>query len=115
MTKFATLLAAAAAFSLVSGAAMAGPVYLWGTNAKGQTAKAGGYSRTTRIYTPAEHARLGAAAKKRFGSKISLCEKDYMISTTQRRWIAAHRKAKHKVGLREQVGKGRYETRCDRI
>lgn len=115
MNRFATLLAATAALSLVSGAAAAGPVYLWGTNAKGQSAKAGGYSKTTRIYTPAEHARLSAAAKKRFGNRISLCEKEYMISATQRRWIAAHKKSKHKVVLRERVGKNRFETRCERI
>jgi hypothetical protein len=115
MKKTAILVAAAAAFTLVSVPAMAGPVYLWGMTAKGKTAKAGSYSRTTRVYTPGEHAKLKASAKKRFGTKMSFCEKEYMTSKVQARWLKAHKKAKHTIVLRERVAKGKYTTICDKI
>ncbi len=113
MKKFAILVAAAAAFAFVSGTAVAGPVYLWGMNAKGKSAKAGKYGTYTRVYSPAELKKRKASIRKAYGQKVMLCGKEYMLSKRQQAFMAAHKKAKHMVVVRERVRKGRYTKLCD--
>jgi opacity protein-like surface antigen len=113
MKKFATLVAAAAALTFVSGAAVAGPVYLWGMNAKGKTVKAGKYGRYTRLYTAAQLKKRKASIRKAYSHKTMLCGKAYMLSKRQQSFMAAHRKAKHMVVVRERVGRGKYKKLCD--
>lgn len=113
MKKIVMIAAFAAAASLVSSPALAGPTYLWGQNAKGKTAKAGKYGGYTRIYTPAEHAKLKKSAKKRYSQKAQYCGKPFMVSKAQLRFIAAHKKAKHAVVVRERIAKGKYKKHCN--
>lgn len=113
MKKIATLVAAAAAFTIVSGTATAGPVYLWGMNAKGKTVKAGRYGRYTRVYTAADLKKRKASARRLYRHKVALCGKDYMLSKRQQSFIAAHHKARHMVVVRERVGRGKYKKLCD--
>ena len=113
MKTFATLVAAAAAMTFVASTAAAGPVYLWGMNAKGKTVKAGKYGGYTRVYTETELKKLKAATRKQFSQKTALCGKDYMLSKRQAAFVAAHKKAKHMVVVRERVAKGKYKKMCD--
>lgn len=113
MKKIATLIAAAAAFTFVSSAAVAGPVYLWGMTAKGKSAKAGKYGTYTRVYTPAEMKKRKASTRKAYSQSVTLCGKPYMLSKRQQAFLAAHKKAKHMVVVRERVRKGKYTKLCD--
>jgi hypothetical protein len=113
MKKLVTLVAAAAAFTFVSGAAVAGPVYLWGMNAKGKSVKAGKYGRYTRLYTAADLKKRRASVRRAYRHKVMLCGKAYMLSKRQQSFMAAHRKAKHMVVVRERVRKGKYTKLCD--
>jgi len=117
MKKLTLCLAAAAAVAFVSSSALsssahAGPVYLWGTTSKGKLAKAGKYSKTTRVYRASEHKKLKASAKKRYNQKADYCGAEFMVSSTQKRWMAAHTKAKHTIRVRERIAKGKYKTLC---
>ena len=113
MKKIATLVAAAAAFTFVSSAAVAGPVYLWGMNAKGKSVKAGKHGISTRVYTSAEMKKRKASIRKTYSMQVSLCGKEYMLSKRQQAFMAAHKKAKHMVVVRERVRKGKYTKLCD--
>ena len=113
MKSFVTIVAVAAAMSFGASQAMAGPMYLWGQNAKGKTVKAGKYGGYTRIYTPAEHKRLKKSTQKRYGEKASYCGKEFMVSKAQMQFIEAHKKAKHMVVVRERIARGKYKKHCD--
>lgn len=113
MKKLVTLVAAAAALTFVSGTAVAGPVYLWGMNAKGKSVKAGKYGTYTRVYTAPQLKKRRASVRKAYSMKTMLCGKEYMLSKRQAAFMAAHKKAKHMVVVRERVRKGKYKKLCD--
>lgn len=113
MKKIVMIAAIAAAMTLVPSLASAGPTYLWGQNAKGKTVKAGKYGGYTRIYTPAQHKKLKKSSQKRYSQKATFCGKAFMVSKAQKNFIAAHKKAKHVVIVRERVAKGKYKKHCD--
>lgn len=112
MKKLGIALAAGAAVVFLSTASFAGPLQLVATNAKGKQIKAGKYGRWTRVYRDADLKRLKAATRKQYRVKATLCGQSVMLRTIQQRWIAAHRKAKHKVVLRERIAKGKYKEHC---
>ena len=112
MKKMGLAVATAAAFLMVSGPAMAGNVYLYGLTAKGKTAKARGYSRSTRVYRAANASKMKASTRKKYAGRATYCGQAYMISKVQQRWIAAHTKAKHQIVVRERISKGKYKTIC---
>ena len=111
MKKLGVCLAAAAALMFVSSQAMAGPLRLVATNAKGKLAKAGKYGRWTRVYRASDVKKFKAKSRKRYSVKASYCKKNLMLRPIQKRWIAAHKKAKHRVRLQERKGK-RYRSIC---
>lgn len=113
MNKVAILAAAAVALAFVSGTAVAGPVGLYAYDAKGKLAKAGKYGRWTRIYKPADVKKLKAKTQKKYAVKKTFCGKPFQTRKVHERWIAAHKKAKHKVVLRERVAKGKMKKVCD--
>jgi len=106
------VIAAAAAMLAAAGTAEAGSVGLYAYNAKGKLAKAGKYSRSTRVYREADRAKLKSKTRKNYKVKMTLCDKPYYLRSVQRRWLAAHRKAKHRIVLRERVAKGRTRQVC---
>jgi len=106
------VIAAAAAMLAAAGTAKAGSVALYAYNAKGKLAKAGKYSRWTRVYRQADRAKLKAKTRKNYTVKMTFCEKPYYLRSVQQRWLAAHRKAKHRIVLRERVAKGRTKQIC---
>lgn len=112
MKKLGLAVATAAAFLVVSGPAMAGNVYLYGLTAKGKAVKAGKYRRATRVYRAANSSKMKASTRKKFANKVRYCGQDYMVSNVQKRWIAAHTKAKHRIVVRERVSKGKFKTIC---
>eukprot|EP01026_Neomeris_dumetosa_P021246 TRINITY_DN18626_c1_g1_i1.p5 TRINITY_DN18626_c1_g1~~TRINITY_DN18626_c1_g1_i1.p5 ORF type:complete len:115 (-),score=6.92 TRINITY_DN18626_c1_g1_i1:57-401(-) len=103
----------AGALALAAGTANAGPVGIYAYNAKGKTAKAGKYTRWTRIYKPVQFAKLRAKTKKQYAGKMTLCQKPYHVRAVHKRWLAAHKKAKHTIVVRERVAKGKYKKLCD--
>ncbi len=111
MKKLGVCLAAAAALMFVSSQAIAGPLRLVATNAKGKMAKAGKYGKWTRIYRSGEIKKFKAKSRKRYSVKASYCKQNLMLRTVQRRWVAAHKKAKHKIVMQERKGK-RYKAVC---
>jgi hypothetical protein len=110
--RIVVVIAAAAAVLAAAGTAEAGSVALYAYNAKGKLAKAGKYSRWTRVYRPADRARLKAKTRKRYARKMTFCEKPYYLRSAQARWLAAHRKAKHRIVLRERVSKRKTRRLC---
>lgn len=106
------ILAAAAAILTAAGTAQAGSVALYAYSDKGKLTKAGKFSRWTRIYRPADHAKLKAKTRKRYSVKMTLCAKPYYLRTFQRRWLDAHRKAKHRIVLRERITKRKARQLC---
>ena len=111
MKKLGICLAAAAALMFVSSQAIAGPLRLVATNAKGKMVKAGKYGRWTRVYRASEVKKFKAKSRKRYSVKASYCKTSVMLRTVQRRWVAAHKKAKHKIVMQERKGK-RYKAIC---
>ncbi|HUT51470.1 MAG TPA: hypothetical protein VM325_19250 [Alphaproteobacteria bacterium] len=106
------VIAAAAAMLAAAGTANAGSVALYAYNAKGKLAKAGKFSSWTRVYRPADHAKLKAKTRGNYKVQMTFCEKPYHLRTLQQRWLAAHRKVKHRIVLRERVAKGRTKQVC---
>lgn len=85
---------------------------LWALDKQGKPAKAVNFSPKTRVYTVVEHKELNAAFKKRFRFEVSFCNQKLMVDSTQKRWIAAHEKAGHRVVLRERMTGGRFRNVC---
>lgn len=110
--RIVVVIAAAAAVLAAAGTAEAGSVALYAYNAKGKVAKAGKYSGWTRVYREADHAKLKAKTRKSYAVKTTFCEQPYYLRSTQQRWLAAHRKAKHRIVLRERVSKKRTKQIC---
>jgi len=106
------VIVAAAAVLAAAQTAQAGSVALYAYNAKGKLTKVGKFSKTTRIYSPADHAKLKMKTRKNYSHKVTFCEKPYLLRTAQRRWIAAHRKAKHRIVLRERIAKNKTRQVC---
>jgi hypothetical protein len=106
------VIAAAAAMLAAAGTAEAGSVGLYAYNAKGKVSKAGKYSAWTRIYSEADHAKLGPKARKNYDVKMTFCEKPYYVRNIHQRWLAAHHKAKHRIVLRERVSKRKTKQLC---
>ncbi len=112
MKKLATVIAAAAALTVISGVAWAAPAQLRAFDAKGKLVKAGKFSKTTRVYRAADLKRLKPKTRKRYKHKRTLCKKVFMLRSTQVRWLAAHKKAKHKIVLRQRVAKRKFKNLC---
>ena len=110
--RIVVVIAAAAAVLAAAGTAEAGSLALYAYNAKGKLAKAGKYGRWTRVYAPGAHAKLKAKTRKNYGVKMTFCEKPYYLRSAQKRWLAAHRKAKHRIVLRERVSKRKTRQVC---
>jgi hypothetical protein len=110
--RIVVVIAAAAAVLAAAGTAEAGSVALYAYNAKGKLAKAGKYGRWTRVYRAADHAKLKAKTRKHYSKKMTFCEKPYYLRSVQQRWLAAHRKAKHQIVLRERVSKKKTRRVC---
>lgn len=106
------VIAAAAAMLAAAGTAQAGSVGLYAYNAKGKLVKAGKYSRSTRIYREADHGKLKGKTRKSYAEKMTFCNKPYYVRGVHKRWLAAHRKAKHRIVLRERVSKGKSRRLC---
>ena len=104
--------AASAAFLVSAGTAEAGSVALYAYTSKGKLAKAGKYSRWTRVYRATELKRLKTKTRKNYSVKMTFCKKPYFTRTVHKRWLAAHRKAKHRIVLRERVAKGKMKRLC---
>ena len=113
MKKLGVCCAAAVAAMFVSTHVLAGPLQLVATDAKGKQAKAGKYSKWTRVYRAGDLRRLKKSTRSRYSVKATLCKTNVVLRPGQQRWIAAHRKAKHKIVLRERKGKSkRYQALC---
>jgi hypothetical protein len=110
--RIVVVIAAAAAVFAAAGTAEAGSVALYAYNAKGKLTKAGKYSRWTRVYREADRAKLKAKTRKSYGTKMTFCDKPYYVRKVHQRWLAAHRKAKHRIVLRERVSKKRTKQLC---
>jgi len=106
------VIAAAAAMLAVAGTAQAGSMGLYAYNAKGKPAKAGKYGTWTRVYSEADHGKLKAKTRKSYTQKMTFCEKPFFVRGVHKQWIAAHRKAKHRIVLRETVGKNKTKRVC---
>lgn len=95
------------AVAAVAGIAFASPgfaaVTAWGLDAKSKPVRAqpGNFTTSTRFHTVDEVAKLKAALQKKYTTKVTYCDKDYMLSEIQQKWVTAHQEAKHQVVLRE--------------
>ena len=111
MKKTGVCLAAAAALMFVSAQAFAGPLRLVATDSKGKLAKTGKYGKWTRVYRASAVKKFKANSRKRYSVSATYCKQSLMLRPVQRRWVAAHKKAKHRVALQERKGK-RYVALC---
>ena len=106
------VIAAAAAMLAAAGTAQAESMALYAYNAKGKVSKAGKFSGWTRIYSEAAHGKLKAKTRKSYTQKMTFCDKPFYVRGVHKQWIAAHRKAKHRIVLRERVSKGKSRRIC---
>ena len=104
---FAAVLALAAA-----PAAAAGVTDLWALDAKGEPVKVGNFQTKTRIYSAEELARQPTAFRNGYPHKVTFCNVEFRVSSTQKRWIAAHQKAGNRIVLRERRPQGKFQNVC---
>lgn len=113
MKKLGVALAAGMAVIFVSTSAMAGSLQFVATSAKGKRVKAGKYGTWTRVYRNTDLKRLKASTRRSYSVKANYCGKDLMLRKTQARWIAAHKKLRHKIVLRERLANRKYKVLCN--
>lgn len=82
---------------------------------KGVQAKAGKFGTEMLLKTKRETQksrksknRVGAA----YNQEIQLCKRTYYTTPRGKRWLAAHRRAKHVLLVRRHVAKGKYRVIC---
>ncbi len=71
-----------------------------------------GFPSRIRIFSVAEHEKLNDGLKRQHSLKVTFCNLDFMITTAQRRWIATHEKAGHRIVLREREKDSKHRTVC---
>lgn len=110
--KYLAILTGAVAMVVAAGTANADSVGLYAYGATGKLAKAGKFSKWTRVYQGPDFAKLKARTKKRYSIKITFCDKPYHARPIHKSWIAAHQKAKHKIYVRARRSKGKLKRIC---
>jgi hypothetical protein len=90
----------------------AGVTDLWALDAKGEPAKVGNFQAKTRIYTAEELARQPSAFRAGYPHKVTFCNVEFLVSSAQKRWIAAHRKAGNRIVLRERRPQNKFHNVC---
>ena len=95
-----------------------GKLYLTAYGKNGSQAKAGKFGKQITLRT------VKAVPKKKTASKlpiqghterISLCSKTYYTTKRGKSWVAAHRRARHKLVVRKWVSKGKYSAVCGTV
>ncbi len=111
MFKLLAIALFAAAISLVSEPASA-VSDLWALNEKGESAPLKGFPSKVRVYSAEEHKTLNAGLAKTYSHRKQFCNREFMLSTAQVRWLVTHTKAKHRIVLRERLTKGQHRNVC---
>ncbi len=107
------LIALAVAALFLSSPSAASVTDLWALDQKtGEPASLRGFPSKHRIYSLSEHEKLNDGLKKSYSQRVVYCNQEFMISTAQRRWIAAHEKAGNRIVLRERLPKGQNRNVC---
>src|SRR5687767_8666962 len=99
---------------LCLGAAPAAAVTdLWALDQQsGEPASMKGFPSKYRIFSAAEHKKLNAGLQKQYSQPLTYCNQEFMVSNAQKRWIATHEKAGHRIVLRERLPKGKHRNVC---
>lgn len=103
------------AFALIAAAGTAeaaGVTDLWALDGKGEPVKIGNFQSKTRIYSAEELARQPVAFRNGYPHKVTFCNVEFKVSSTQKRWIAAHQKAGNRIVLRERRPQGKFQNVC---
>jgi hypothetical protein len=114
MPNPATALAGSIALLALTLAAPAAAVTdLWALQKSGdESAALKGFPSKIRIFSVAEHEKLNEGLKRQHTLKVTFCDQAFMITTAQRRWIATHEKAGHRIVLREREKNGKHRNVC---
>ena len=85
---------------------------LWALNDKGEPAPMKGFPSKVRVYSAEEHKSLNAGLQKTYSQSKVFCNREFMLSTAQVRWLVTHGKSKHRIVLRERLPKGQHRNVC---
>lgn len=85
---------------------------LWALNEKGEPAPMKGFPSKVRVYSADEHKTLNLGLQKTYSHPKQFCNREFMLSTAQVRWLVTHTKAKHRIVLRERQTKGQFRNVC---
>ncbi len=113
MIKIAKLFTASAALLMIAAAPAAAVNDLWALQKDvDESANLKGFPSRIRIFSVTEHENLNEGLKRQHSLKVKFCDLEFMITTAQRRWIATHEKAGHRIVLREREKNGKHRNVC---